>query len=359
MLYASILKLPCMRTLFLLLLSCGFTSFSFAQDDPLKALLNEGVALHDKGDYDGAIKKYDEIIKRDKNYGAAYYEKSFSLYTAGRYQECVDVCKELLDKIPDYENVKNVYVNYGSSLDALGKADEAIKVYNKGIKKCPDFYLLPFNRGITEYNQGKLDEAAGDMKKSVSLNPSHASSHMSLAYCVYKKNKIAAVLALATFLLVEPNGKRAENNLKLLLQLLGSNVEKKDDKTINITLAPSTLDDKKGGEDDFHLTELTLSLTGALDLSEEHKKMSPAERLKDKLEILGTMNSGAGGKKGFFTSFYLPFFAAMKEGGFLETASNIMYSSSGDETNKKWLDENQDKVQAFNKWLDEYKWNTE
>jgi hypothetical protein len=96
-----------------------------------------------------------------------------------------------------------------------------------------------------------------------------------------------------------------------------------------------------------------------LTTTEAHEKMSPAEKLKEKLEILGTMNSEASEKKGFFTSFYLPFFAALKEGGFMETASNIMYSSSGDEVNKKWLDENQNKVQAFNKWLNEYKWNKE
>ncbi len=346
-----------MRTSLLLLLSCCLCSSSFAQQDALKAMLAEGIALHDKGDYDGAIKKYDEIIQLDKQYSEAYYEKSLSLYTAGKYQDCADICKEMLDKFPDDKYLKNIYVNYGSSLDALNKPDEALKVYTKGIKKCPDFYLLPFNRGITEYNQGKLDDAMGDMKTSATLKPTHASSHMSLAYCIYKKNKIAAAMSLATFLLLEPEGKRAEKNLKMLLQLLSSNVEKKDDKNINITLSPGALEDKKGAEDDFHLIELMVSMSGALDYDEKNKDKSPAQRLEDKLEFLATADGVVKSKKkGFFTNFYIPFFAAMKAGNYLETASNIMYSSSGDEANRKWLDENQNKVQAFNKWLEGYKW---
>jgi len=56
-----------------------------------------------------------------------------------------------------------------------------------------------FNRGITEYLHNDYDDAVTDFEKSISLNPGHASSHQYLAYGIYKKNKMAAVLSLSTF----------------------------------------------------------------------------------------------------------------------------------------------------------------
>lgn len=46
-----------------------------------KSLVQEGVKLHDQGDYRGAIKKYDEAIVAWPQFGWAYYEKGYSLFT--------------------------------------------------------------------------------------------------------------------------------------------------------------------------------------------------------------------------------------------------------------------------------------
>src|ERR1700761_6432713 len=136
----------------------------FAQDAALKDLFQEGLALHDKGDYAGAIKKYDEILSRDDRFYLAYPEKSFSLYMAGKYDECVALCQETLKKFPDSAENKEIYVHYGSALDALGKTDDAIGIYAEGIRKYPDFYLLVFNRGVTEWRLKKYDDAVSDFE---------------------------------------------------------------------------------------------------------------------------------------------------------------------------------------------------
>jgi hypothetical protein len=46
----------------------------------------------------------------------------------------------------------------------------------------------------------------------------------------------------------------------------------------------------------------------------------------------------------------------MKAGNFLETASYILHSSSGDAVTKKWLEENKSKVDEFNEWMSNYSW---
>lgn len=351
-------KLTSMRIcIFLLLITIPFFTAFGQGDGSVSDLLKQGVTLHDQKDYAGAIKLYDEVIQKDPTNFQAHYEKSFSLYASGKYQECIDLCKMMVKHFSKEDDARKIYVNYGSSLDALGKPDEAIKIYSDGIKKFPTSYLLFFNRGITEYLQKNTDRAAEDFQKSVSLNPVHASSHQYLAYCMYDKNKIASAMALSAFLVIEPKGQRAEKNLKLLLQLLGSNVEKKDDKNITITLSADVLDKKKNKEDDFHMTELMLSMSSALDLGTEKKDVGPAQKLKDKFGMIATISvEGKRSKQGFFTKFYVPFFKQMKADSLLETASYIVYSSSTQEEIKNWVQENKTKVDAYYTWLDSYVW---
>lgn len=351
-------KLTSMRICIVLLFTTIPFFTAFGQGDGSVAdLLKQGVALHDQKDYVGAIKLYDEVIQKDPTNFQAHYEKSFSLYASGKYEECIDVCKMMVKHFSKEEDARKIYVNYGSSLDALGKPDEAIKIYSEGIKKFPTSYLLFFNRGITEYLQKDTDKAAADFQKSVSLNPVHASSHQYLAYCVYDKNKIASAMALSAFLVMEPQGQRAEKNLKLLLQLLGSNVEKKDDKNITITLSADALGKKKSGPDDFHMTELMLSLSSAVDMGIEKKDVGPAQKLQDKFEVIATISAeGKKSKQGFFTKFYVPFFKQMRADSLLETVSYVVYSSSDNEQIKNWTKENKARVDAFYTWLDGYAW---
>jgi tetratricopeptide (TPR) repeat protein len=346
-----------MRTLFALLLAAFPFLTSLAQADAdIASSMKAGIALHDKGDYEGAIKIYDEVIKKDPHFFLAYYEKSLTLLAAGKYQDCADISKELLKQFPKENELLKVYCNYGTAMDYLEKPEEALKIYSEGIKKFPDNYNLYFNRGVTEYIQKDIEKATEDFKKSVSLNPMHASSHLYLAYCMQKKNKVASIMSISTFLILEPTGKRAESGVQLLASLLGSNVEKKDEKNIVITMSPDMLDTKTKKEDDFHITEVTLTLGSALDLGDK-KDLNIAEKMKGKLDVIGVIDDSK--KKGFFTSFYVPFFKQMHADSLMRTAAYIMYASADDKDVKSWLDQNKSQVEAFYTWVEKFGWKKE
>jgi tetratricopeptide (TPR) repeat protein len=332
-------------SVFVLILSLS----AFSQESSFDDLLREGVDLHDKGDYAGAIKKYDEILSRNDGFYLAYIEKSFSLFTSGKNEECVELCKTALKKFPDSAQNKNIYVNYGSALDVMGRTDDAIDIYAKGMRLYPDFYLLPFNKGVTEYRLKKYDDAVTDLERSVTLKPSHASSHQYLAYAIYPKNKIAAAMALSAFLVLEPSGQRAENNLKALLGILKGNAEKKDEKNITVSVSPSLLDGKEKGEDDFRSTELIITLSGATDLSKD--SLNAMKKLEQKLEYLA---GAAPKKKGFFSKYYVSYLSGLKENHFLETAAYLIYYASKDSDDHAWLATNKDKVEALTQWTTEH-----
>ncbi len=344
-----------MRLFILALLIFTLGGPAFSQSDKLSELLNEGIALHDKGDFAKAVNIYDKIIQLDSSYQGAYYEKSFSLYSWGKYAEAIELCTYFLDRFPDSKLAKDIFTNHGSALDAMGKSTEAISVYTEGILKYPDSYMLHFNRGITEYQLKLYPEAANDFKNSVSLSPFHPSSHQSLAYCVYEKNKVAGMLALSVFLMLEPEGKRAEKNLNLLYQLLGSNV-KKGEKNIEIKISAEALDSTKVLPDNFHMLEMMISMKSALDYDEKFKDLSAAEKLKSKLELFGNSELTKVDYTGFFTEFYIPFFKQLNKDKQLLTACYIINATADDPQTQKWLDKNKQTVKEFYDWLKDYKW---
>jgi tetratricopeptide (TPR) repeat protein len=344
-----------MKLLFVCL-SLLLSTASFSQQQDLASALDEAIGLHDKGEYDKALAIYDSIIAANENYYLAWHEKTLTLYALKRYKDCIATCEQVIKKFPDNTQNAQLYSNWGSATDDMGDYKEAIKIYGKGIKKFPDAFLLYLNKGITEYKHQLLTDATEDMKKAVTLNPLRASCHQFLAFSIYDQNKMAAALSLSTFLLLEPEGPRAVKNLESLLNIFGSNVQKKDEKNITITLSPSALPSKKKSvPDDFSMQEMTISFQSALDYDDKNKNQNVAEKLKSKLEVF-SVALGDKDSKGFFTATYIPFFKRLSADSLLETASYYMYASSEDENVKQWLQSNPDKVQSLRDWIKAYQW---
>ncbi|MGC4102144.1 hypothetical protein [Ferruginibacter sp.] len=59
-------------------------------------------------------------------------------------------------------------------------------------------------------------------------------------------------------------------------------------------------------------------------------------------------------KKGFWWNFYVDFFYSMKNSNHVQAFSYLISQSKNDATIDSWLKDNQTKVEAFNKWFEEY-----
>ena len=345
-----------MKKLIILLLAFALVNPSFSQDD-VNALIEEGIQLHDKGEYEAAIAKYDQVLKNNPSNTRALYEKSYTLMLMKKYEECESICIQLL-KTNDYR--KEVIVQYGSLLDMTNRQKESLEVYNKGIKEFPDFFLLYYNKGITLSGLSRDEEAMESFQQALKHKPLHASSHNAIGRMIKKENRIPAIMAFVTFLIVEPQTERAAQNLNSLDALVTKGVQQKDSGNVSISIDAALLDDKKKKrENDFSNTELIFSLTSAMDNSEPFKNENDAERLKRKLDFLvSSMNEGKRKGRGFFWDFYVPFFTEMKSKEFLGTACYVVHAGAGKEEIKQWIKDNEDKVTDFYAWVKAYSWNT-
>ena len=350
------------RPILLLMFSLLLNNISFGQQkEAAEKLVDEGVAYHDKGDYDGAISKYDKAIELDKDNRLALTEKAFSLLSLQKYDESIACCKKVIEKHSG-ENIATVYVTYGNALDGLKKTDQSIEIYNEGIKQFPDYYQLYFNKGITLSSVKKYDEAILCFQKAVMIKPSHAGSNNAIARLLkVQEKRIPSLLAYCRFLIVEPQTNRAKENLAAIQNLMNANIEETGKKSVTININPNMLGDTTAGakpkENSFNSTDLILSMDAALDYDKKNKKKSDVEKFMRKFEtVCASLKETRKDNFGFYWDYYVPYFIELKDKNFIVTFSYIAFASSNDPDVAKWLKGSKADIDKFYEWSKTFTW---
>jgi tetratricopeptide (TPR) repeat protein len=341
-----------------IILSFFFTivcTTSFSQIDSVKFYIDRGISLHDNGKFTEAISMYDNAIRLDDKNFTALYEKSFTYYYIKNYDECIALSKQLIKNFKSNSELKNVYANYGSSLDDEGNTKEALSVYNDGLKAFPESFLLWFNKGLTFLKSEQEDDASTCFQAALKYKPLHASSNYYLSYIEEKKNRIASLLTNTVFLLVEQKGVRAEKAVARQDKLLMGNVSKGANGNITIAITTDAIDSKKK-ENNFSTVELMMSLMGSMDLTDSLKNKPVSDKLANKFEILASSLSDKKKAKGFYWEHYAPFLVALNKNNLSNVAAHLCLAASDDDANRAWLSVNEVKIGEFYKWLKAYEW---
>jgi tetratricopeptide (TPR) repeat protein len=148
-------------------------------------IYNTGLTAYKAENWEKAIEYFEQSAAVDYN-GPESYQFSYNSYQAmGDSAKAVEVLKEGFEKYPDSEtlivqlinyyietgnandaiiyldkaieqNPENVsyYVAKGSTLEKLGKKEEAIEVYLKAIEKDSTLFTPYYNLGVIHYNNG-------------------------------------------------------------------------------------------------------------------------------------------------------------------------------------------------------------
>lgn len=341
-----------MRYLITLIAALFVINSSFAQksNDKADQLVREGVALHDQGNYKGAVKKYEKALSIDKNNTTAMQEATLSYTALKDYSKAIAYCDKLL-AIGNVDQEEQVYVNKGTAQDLMGKPQDAIKTYKEGIKKYPGVYLLHFNLAIT-YSQTEQPELAIEsLQKALSINPEHASSNLVLAYInYYEKKNVRSLLGTYYFLLLEPKGNRAQNALDHLGKLIDEGVQKKGNNTIDIHMTSD-----RDTSDIFFSARVFLPLMAATKLTGDKDDRSKFDLFYEYTEaVVGYISPLADEHKDdFYVKIYVNFLKKAKEDGYLKPfcywITQGRYSESA-----KWLADNTDEATEFITWFQKY-----
>lgn len=327
-----------MKKTLLLLLFFSFATSIFSQENNLKKFIEKGIAYHDSGEYDNAIKEYEKALEIDPNSSLIYYEISFSYFSKEDYENAEKYSKKSIEL--DDQNLLPSYITLANSLDMQGKSKKALKVYEKAMEKF-DNYLLYYNYAFTSLNQGEIDQAYDAVIKAIENNSTHPSSHLLLSEIMDTKgNRIKAMLPLYYFLLLEPNSDRSGKEYKRLISYMDSGVEKTSTTNININVPVND-------DSDFSAVEMMISMKKASNSMEENKDKTQLELFADNNEsifsILGELKNE---KNGFWWELYVPIFYDLAESDLVEPFSYYISVSQGEQA-RNWLTENEDKFNRF------------
>ncbi len=339
-----------MKNLFLLLAITLFIPFINVQAQDAESIIEEGVNLHDAGDYKAALKKYETVLKTDPDNPLALQEASLTAVAMKKYKECIDYCDRLI--ATDAPNALHGYMNKGTAYDLLDDYENAVATYKEGIAKYPAEYLLPFNLGVTYLKKEKFEEAEDEFLAALYRNSEHSSSNFMLGYTQYMLgNRVRSMLAFYYYLMLEPSGERSKMALSVLVELMSKGVEKESDQKININIAAD-----RDTTDPFSTADFFLSILAASSFTGENKDKSDFEKFYDYTEGFASYMSGEPTKKSTnspYVQLYVSFLAELKKKELLKT---YCYSITRDafEESSEWLSNNKDELSKLYNWFDAY-----
>lgn len=323
--------------------------------DKQAALIKEGVALHDQGDFDGAIRKYEEALAENPANVAALYELGFSYSMKKDYKKSLETAYRGAQY--KSEMLGGFYLLAGNNLDQLGDTKKAVEVYKSAIKVLPNNSLIHYNLALAYKHLNKPDEVKKSLKTALLLDPQHPSSHLALAAHYFDNEyRTPALFAAARFLTLEPKTARAAAALKIVQDVLRGGVSAgSKPNEINIFVNMNA----KKDEGDFGSLDLMLGLSSAVGHTEKSKGKSEMQLLVEQVDTVLAILSETGAKKDqstFVFKYYVPYFVELKQKNFVEPFVYYTFQQSNNKEVGDWLSANSGRVMQFLIWSKQYQW---
>jgi tetratricopeptide (TPR) repeat protein len=185
-----------------------------APPDEISKLIQQEIALEDKGDLAGAIEINRKIAQlqpdspRPLNAIAGLYGKMQN------FEAEIAWAQKAIALDPKFALA---YINYGNALASSGKLEEAKAAFNKAAELSPRDPLAFYSLGMVAEQEKKFDDAVSFYKKSVELDPKFENGYFNLAalYANWKKYD-EAVAMLRKVLEINP---RADDARAMLAEI--------------------------------------------------------------------------------------------------------------------------------------------
>ncbi len=141
------------------------------------------------------------------------------LYSEGKFGQAERVCRQVVEARPGNADAHNIL---GASLQALGRAQDAIAQLRIAVKLAPQAANIRANLGEILRQNGQLDEAAIELEQAVTLDPRNAQALNNLGILNYDRREFdEAAKRYRQALEIRPNMAEALNNLGNVLRVSG------------------------------------------------------------------------------------------------------------------------------------------
>jgi tetratricopeptide (TPR) repeat protein len=182
--------------------------------DPGIAAYNEGVELIQKGDKEGAEKKFDEAVAAKPDLAQAWKVISQLAYERKDYAKALSSGRKLLELDAKDNDL------YGILMDSAAKTGDnaaALDYKKKFVAANADNPEVNYNAGVESYTAGDYNGATASFAKAVQLKPDMANAYFWMGMSEYNQKSYGASRRdFQKYLDLAPQGDQADNAKKML-----------------------------------------------------------------------------------------------------------------------------------------------
>ena len=179
-------------------------------------VLNQAIAMHQKGDLEGAEIAYLQVIAAEAGSYSAFSNIGSIYLLRQQWQKAQ---KYLVNAVRLNPLNPEAHYNLGTALHQQGKLEEAIASYQEALAIRPSYPEAYGNLGVIFYQQGKLEEAIASYQQALTLRQNYPEVHYNLATIFQEQGKIeASIDSYQQVLLLWPTFAEAHYSLGLLFQ---------------------------------------------------------------------------------------------------------------------------------------------
>lgn len=323
------------------------------------AAVRQGQALHDSGDYAGALKRYAEVLRANPASANALFESAHTCEAMGDYAGGLEFARRGLACESPFR--ARLYEKLAACHAGRQQFDSALYAIDAGLAIDSTLAPLYFLAGQIGIDVQRPTPAASALQRAVRLEPTNERYHALLGVAYSQSGRrLPAILAMSEALALNPASGRAADMIRMIDALWIAGLQRAADGSFKLSpeafkgIRSTTTEDGN-----FILVELTICTTAAEDLEDSAtvNSMGKVIRRYDVIaDLVGPLAPRDTADHGFAREFYPNFFVQLKARGFIEPFAYYTRQVSGDPSVGAWLKAHEEELAKFLVWWREYQW---
>lgn len=207
------------------------TATAIISKDPeiVDAHLLQGMAASRKGDFDQAIRSFQETLRLRPDHQIAIFNLALAYRKSGQVDKSMEGFREVLRRDPHYVNamvnLAQIYTERNEPEKALPYYQQAIGRYNEMLKSSSTVDAIVSIRDSLSgalFSQGKISEAEEQVREIIKLKPNYPDAHYNMGQ-IYEARGMPADAAreYQQEIQYNPTNFKAYNDYALLLRQQG------------------------------------------------------------------------------------------------------------------------------------------
>lgn len=323
------------------------------------ATIRRGQALHDSGDYDGALKLYAEVLRDKPSSANALFESAHTCESMGDFAAGIVFARRGLACESPFR--ARLYEKMAACHVGMRQFDSALREIDAGLAIDSTLAPLYFLVGQIGIEIQRPTPAASALQHAVRLDPTNERYHflLGVAYSLSGR-RLPAILAMSEALALKPATERSADMIRMIDALWIAGLQRGTDGSFTVSPEASKGIRSTTTEDgNFFPAEMTICSIASDDLKDSAgiKSMEKViKRYEAIADLVGPLAPRDTADHGFAREFYPNFFVELKARGFIEPFAYYTRQASGDPSVVPWLKAHDEELSKFLVWWREYQW---